>query len=92
MPIVVELVEDLGSDANVYGHASPQRWHTGTLVVRTDGRGRAPAWARPSTCGPATGAAARLPRRHRRPTLGTHSHNGGRSTRAALHCCTTPVA
>jgi len=37
MPIVVELVEELGSDAFVHGHAAINGGHE-TFVVRTDGR------------------------------------------------------
>ncbi|WP_446217228.1 ABC transporter ATP-binding protein [Micromonospora sp. IBHARD004] len=37
MPVVVELVEDLGSDANVYGHAALEG-HNERFVVRTDRR------------------------------------------------------
>ena len=37
MPIVVELVEDLGSDANVYGHAALEGQDE-RFVVRTDPR------------------------------------------------------
>jgi multiple sugar transport system ATP-binding protein len=36
-PMVVELVEELGSDAYVHGHAAHNGGHD-TLVVRTDGR------------------------------------------------------
>ena len=35
MPVVVELVEDLGSDANVYGHAALEGGEE-RFVVRTD--------------------------------------------------------
>jgi len=37
MPVVVELVEDLGSDANVYGHAALDGGSE-RFVVRTDRR------------------------------------------------------
>ena len=37
MPVVVELVEDLGSDANVYGHAALDG-DSERFVVRTDRR------------------------------------------------------
>jgi multiple sugar transport system ATP-binding protein len=37
MPVVVELVEDLGSDANVYGHAAIEGISE-RFVVRTDRR------------------------------------------------------
>ena len=37
LPVVVELVEDLGSDANVYGHAAIEGVSE-RFVVRTDRR------------------------------------------------------
>jgi len=44
VPIVVELVEELGSDAYVHGHAKLNGGHSKeTLVVRTDGRAVPPS-------------------------------------------------
>ena len=51
IPIVVELVEELGSDAYVHGHAKlAGRRRRDTLVVRTDGRVVRRGSARPCTC------------------------------------------
>ena len=50
MPIKVELVEELGSDAFVYGHVALEG-EDEQFTVRTDPR-KAPNWARPSTSGP----------------------------------------
>ena len=65
MPIVVDLVEELGSDANVYGHAA---LNGGDGALRGPHRRRIMprTWARPSSCKPRTGLAPRVPRRHRR--------------------------
>ena len=64
MPIVVELVEDLGSDANVYGHAAIEGGSE-RFVVRTDRRNM-PEHGRHGVRQAARRPAPRVPRRLRR--------------------------
>ena len=69
VPIVVELVEELGSDAYVHGHAALNGGDQPRDARRPHRRpGRPPAW-RDRLPAPAAGIAARVPRHHRRPTV-----------------------
>ena len=78
MPIIVDLVEDLGSDANVYGHAA---LNGGDGAVRGPHRPAAHAeHGRDRVRQAADRRAPRLPRRHRHAHLTYPGAGEGRSS------------